>query len=134
MLSFLTALISPITNIADKLIIDKDRYAEIQLKKIEIKAAAQDKLLSITTTPTVDAITKLLIVFRDIVLPLLRPLGSFSMTAFAAYAAVNNIELSGATEAMLIAAFPGWMGSRHIAKKDEAKRKAKQNPDDDFED
>ncbi len=123
MLSFLTALISPITNIADKLIIDKDKYAEIQLRKIEIKAEARDKLLSITTTPTVDAMVKLAIAMKDVFIPLMRPVISSGMMLFAIYAANKGIELSAPLEAVLVAAFPSWGLSRFAEKKDEQKTK-----------
>ncbi len=126
MLSFLTALISPITNIADKLIIDKDKYAEIQLRKIEIKAEARDKLLSITTTPTVDAMVKLAIAMKDVFIPLMRPVISSGMMLFAIYAANKGIELSAPLEAVLVAAFPAWGTARWNEKKDSEKTKRKE--------
>ena len=122
MINFLTALISPVTNIADKMIMDKDKYAELQFKKLELKAASQDKLLSITTTPTIDAIVKLAIAFRDVLIPLFRPIGSIAMAAFAGYCLTNNIELPGYLAEALFSTTVMWGISRH-----KGKAKGKQN-------
>ena len=130
MLNFLTALISPVTNLADKLILDKDKYAELQHKKLELKHKSKDKLLSITTTPKTDAFVKLLIAFNDVILPLLRPVGSACMTGFVIYCEANDIELSAATELMMAGAFPAWMASRHKNKSDEIKKSGRPSKED----
>ena len=130
MLNFLATLISPVTKIADKLILDKDKYAEIQLKRLELKHKSQDKLLSITTTPKIDAFVKLLVAFNDVILPLLRPLGSACMTGFVIYCEAQDIELSAATEVVMAGAFPAWMASRHKNKSDEIKKSVRPEKED----
>ncbi len=116
MFSFLSALISPVTNIASKMIMDKDKYAELQFKKVELTADAKNKLLEKTTTPNVDAAVKLMIAFRDILLPMMRPVGSLAMAAFAAYAAKNGIDLPVELQSMLYGAFPAWGLGRQFDK------------------
>jgi hypothetical protein len=124
MFSFLSALISPITNIAEKLILDKDKYAELQFKKIELTYNLKSELLKQTTTPRMDAFVKLLVTFNDVILPLLRPLGSFAMAGFAAYAATNGIELGEGIQTLLFGSPVAWGASRHVNK--QAKEKTKQ--------
>jgi hypothetical protein len=126
--SIFSALVSPVTKIADKLILDKDKYAEIQLRKIELEHKSRDKLLAITTTPRIDALVKLLIAIRDVVIPILRPLGSACMTAFGLYAHYKGIEIDLALHGLMDSAFPGWMASRHVNKQTETKAKADRNP------
>jgi hypothetical protein len=116
MFDFISKLISPVTNIVDKMVMDKDKFAELQFKKTELNYKLKEQLLGTTTSPNTDAFVKLLLAFRDIVLPMLRPLGSACMTGFVIYAEMNDIALSGATEAIMAAAFPGWMTSRHMNK------------------
>jgi len=118
---FFSALISPVTKIADKMILDKDKYAEIQLRKIELDHESRNKLLEITTTPKTDATVKLLIAFRDIVLPLLRPVGGAIMALFGMYCVNEGIEIPSEMQAVLFGAFPMWGLSRHVNKQTELK-------------
>jgi hypothetical protein len=111
------------------MILDKDKYAELQFKKLELQHKSQDKLLSITTTPKVDAVVKLAIAFRDVFLPLLRPLGSFAMAVFGGYCAVEGIALPEYIQVALFGAPVGWGYSRHVDKKGQNKQK-----NDDFDD
>ena len=119
----ISGIFKPLTNIADKLILDKDKYAELQFKKIELTHDLKSKLLEQTTTPKMDAVVKLLVTFNDVILPLLRPLGSFAMAGFAMYCTVNNIDLGETVETMLFGSPLAWMGSRHINKQTEQKEK-----------
>ncbi len=108
--------IESVTGLISELTIDDDKQAEIRLELEKVRAGIQKQLLSTTTTPKVDATVKLLIAFKDIVLPLLRPLGAALMTAFGAYCTYKEIPIDGATEAILIGAFPAWGASRHSNK------------------
>ena len=116
MINFLSALISPVTNIASKMVMDKDKFAELQFKKVELTAQAKAALLEKTTTPNVDAAVKLMIAFRDILLPMMRPVGSLAMAGFAAYASYKGIELPVELQSVLYGAFPLWGTSRHLSK------------------
>lgn len=129
-----SALISPVTKIADKMIMDKDKYAELQFKRDEHRHKEKVKLLSITTTPRIDAIVKLLYAIKDVVIPTLRPLGSAAMTAFGLWAHYKGLDIDLGLHALMDGAFPGWMGSRHINKQTETKAKVDRNPvtEDDF--
>ena len=116
MFSFLSALISPVTNIVDKMVIDKDKYAEIQLKKVEFKHNAQMALLKQTTTPNVDAAVKVLIALRDVVIPLFRPVGAIGMALFGVYCVKEGIELPEYIQVALFGAPLAYGGSRHADK------------------
>ena len=121
MFGFLSALISPVTNIASKMIMDKDKFADLQFKKVELVAQAKSELLQKTTTPNVDATVKLLIAFRDILLPMKRPVGSALMMGFAAYAEMKGLDIPVELQAVLYGAFPAWGTSRHLSKSAEQK-------------
>ena len=122
-MSFLTALISPVTNLASKLILDKDKYAELQFKRSDNEHEARMSLLATTTTPKIDATVKLLLALRDVVIPLLRPLGSFALAGFAAYCVSENIQLGETVETMMFGAPLAWGASRHVNKQTKAKAK-----------
>lgn len=114
--AFVGEILSPVTNIAGKMIMDKDAYAELQFKKVELREKRLSKLLTITTTPRIDALVKLLYAIKDVVIPMFRPLGSIAMAGFSAYCVINDITLpSYLTEALFA---PGvlWGYSRHKEK------------------
>ena len=133
--SFAKALVSPVFNIADKLVMDKDKYAELQFKKTELKEKRLMKTLTITTTPSMDAFVKMLVAIHDLVIPMFRPVGSFALAAFAAYCQVNEIQLPAEIQILLYGSPVGWGVSRHVNKQTEAKVKASRNPvtEEDFE-
>ena len=114
--------LSPVLNIADKMVMDKDKYAELQFKKIELKEKRLQKTLTITTTPRMDAFVKLLIAIHDLVIPMFRPVGSFALAAFAAYCVVNDITLPTEIQVLLFGSPVGWGVSRHINKQTQAKK------------
>ncbi len=135
MLGFLGKLISPITSIADKMILDKDKYAELQFKKLELQAKARSELLAVTTTPWIDGFVKLLVTIRDVLIPLMRPVMSALMPVFAGYCAMNGIELGATVETMLFGAPIAYGASRHVDKKQkEVTKRAKMQYDDVWED
>lgn len=117
--------IESVTGLISELTIDDDKQAEIRLELEKVKADVQKQLLSTVTTPRVDAFVKLLIAFKDIVIPLLRPLGAACMTGFGMYCHYNDIGLDGATQVVMDGAFPAWGASRHYGKKDELKASSK---------
>lgn len=123
--------IESVTGLISELTIDDDKQAEIRLELERLKVDVRKQLLNTTTTPKTDAAVKLMIAFRDIILPLLRPLGAACMTAFAAYCAYSGVELAGATEAMLVGAFPAWGASRHVHKSKKIDKPEREEWDDD---
>jgi hypothetical protein len=129
----ITAAITAVTGLVSEFIEDPDKAKEIDLELQRLQLEIDKELLRTGTNTWVDPFVKFLIAFRDLIIPLIRPLGSAAMTGFALYCAMNDIQLSGATEAILVAAFPGWMTSRHIHKKQE-KTKQRHNEDTDDED
>lgn len=108
--------IESVTGLISELTVDDDKQAEIKLELEKVKADVQKQLLSTSTTPRVDAFVKLLIAFKDIVIPLLRPLGAACMTAFGMYCHYKGIGLDGATQVVMDGAFPAWGASRHVHK------------------
>lgn len=122
-------LISPVTSIANKMVMDKDKYAELQFKKLELTNQRELKLLEITTTPRIDAAVKLLIAIRDVVIPLLRPVGSAAMTAFGIYMHYKGTPMDTGLQMIFDGAFPAWGTSRHLNKQTEAKKKESDWPD-----
>ena len=102
--------------VVDQLVEDKDKKNEIILKISEMQNQLNLTLLQQKTTPWVDATVKLLFAFRDLVIPLMRPIIGALMTGYAAYAETQGVALSPVVQAALAAAFPGWMYSRHSEK------------------
>ena len=121
----ISGFLKPVTGIIDKMVMDKDKYAELQFKKLELEYTARSELLTITTTPSVDAVVKLLVTIKEVVIPLLRPVGSFGLAAFAAYAETNGISLPSEIQYMLYGSPVAWGASRHVNKQTQAKEKAK---------
>ena len=116
MFGFLSELIAPAVKIADKMVMDKDKYADLQFKKAELKHEAQMALLQQTTTPTIDAWVKILLALRDIIIPMFRPLGSLAMAAFSAYCIKEGIELPEYLKEALFAPSVMWGYSRYKEK------------------
>lgn len=124
MIGLLTSVLPGLLGLGGKLIEDKDKRAEFAFKVQEMAHDLALKMLDVKTYPWVDALVKLAYASEQIIKGLLRPLGAAAMTGFVIYAEVNEIQLSGPVETLLIAAFPGWMTSRHMdkakAKKDDS--------------
>jgi hypothetical protein len=133
-MSWLKSLISPITNLAGKMIMDKDKFAELQFRKLELEYNAKKDLLKQTTTPKIDAVVKLLITINDVVIPLLRPLGAAAMTAFGIYMHAKGTPMEAISQAIFDGAFPAWGASRHVNKQTEAKKRTHRRPVIDDED
>lgn len=128
-------LISPVTNIADKLILDKDKYAELKFRELELREKRAMKLLTITTTPKIDAVVKILYTIKDVIIPMFRPLGAAAMTAFGVYAHLKGLNIDPVVQGIFDGAFPAWGLSRHVNKQTDSKQNKGRNPvsDADFE-
>ena len=111
--------------LAEEWIEDPDKKNEFNFKVKELEFKLRESLLTTKTTPKTDAFVKLLIAFRDIILPLLRPLGAFCMTLFGAYCHYKGIPMDGAMHAIFDGAFPAWGASRHVHKQKEQASKQK---------
>jgi hypothetical protein len=124
------SLIDNISSLAGEFIEDKDKRNDLMFKVKELEFSLRETLLATKTNPYVDGFVKVLIAFRDIILPMMRPLGAFYLSymgvdiAQAELAAGDDISaLSGG----LTAAFPAWGASRHANKKHEETEKTKRH-------
>lgn len=109
-------IITSIIGLGKSYIDNKEKQIEFANELIKMGLDFQEKLMLMQTTPKVDAFVKVLYAFRDVVLPLIRPVVSAGMTAFAGYFAYKGIQLPEVVEYAFAAAFPGWMTSRHFNK------------------
>lgn len=103
--------------LAGELIEDKDKRNEFNMKIAESRDQFNIAVLTMKTTPRIDALVKLLYAFNS----LWRPLGGAIMTGFAIYASIKGIELDPTMNTVLISAFPAWGVSRHVTKNKEKK-------------
>lgn len=125
-----TTVIEEVSSLVSEFIEDPDKKREIDYKLQDLEFGLRKSLLATTTTPKVDAFVKLLIAFRDIILPLLRPLGAAAMTAFGMYCHLKGVEIDGAVHAVMDGAFPAWGASRHVHKSNELKQQKQQKKED----
>lgn len=103
---------------------DKDLAAKLAFEVTKLNQAFSLEVLKTQTTPKVDALVKfayamrdvIIPLFQDVIIPLLRPVGSAAVTAFGVYAHMKGVSIDPTTHALLDAAFPGWMASRHAEK------------------
>ena len=109
-----------IFGVIDQLVDDGDLAAKLKNGILEKQIEFSTTVLTTSTTPRMDAAVKFMYALRDVIIPMFRPLGSLAVTAFAAYATAKGIQMDPATQAVMGAAFPGWMYSRHVQKKTEA--------------
>jgi len=130
---------SAITGVKDlisEFIVDEDKKNQINYQIQELEFGLRENLLKTTTTPKVDAVVKLMIATKDVVIPMLRPVGAACMTAFGMYCHAKGISMETATQVIMDGAFPAWGASRHVAKKDELKvkksRKSSWDTEDEF--
>ena len=114
--------------VVSEFITDDDKIAELRFESDKLKFELDKVLLNTTTHPKVDALVKLLIATRDIIIPMLRPVGSIAMAGFGAYCIDKGIELSPTMQAVLFGAPVAWGTSRHIEK---GKQKQRNNTSED---
>jgi hypothetical protein len=122
MIPLIAELVTSMIGVGKELIVDKDKQIEFAFKLQEQHAALTEKLLTMQTSPKVDAFVKIMYAIQEVVLPLLRPVGSAAMTAFGVYAHTHNVQIDPAIQYIFDGAFPGWMTSRHFNKQKELDR------------
>lgn len=125
-----TSLIDNISNLAGEFIEDKDKRNELIFKVKELEFSLREALLKTKTTPFVDGFVKILIAFRDIILPMLRPVGAFYLSYMGVDMAQAELAAGGDVSALsggLAAAFPGWGASRHVNKNKEQEEMTKRH-------
>jgi len=115
-----------LTGLISEFITDEDLRAKLNVQLQELETGITNQLLQTTTTPKVDAFVKILIAFKNVIIPLFRPLGAGCMTAFGMYCHYQSIPLDGATQVVMDGAFPAWGASRHVEKQ----KKIAKKPDD----
>ena len=122
---------------------DDDLKAKLLFEEKKLKFELDKVLLNTNTTPKTDAFVKIMIATRDIIIPMMRPVGSLMLAGFGAYCLANNIVLPETIQVLLFGAPLGYGASRHAAKKEKEKtrrmkiREKKENDDffddDDYE-
>jgi hypothetical protein len=125
-----TSLINSISGLAGEFIEDKDKRNELMFKVKELEFSLRETLLATKTNPFVDGFVKVLIAFRDIILPMLRPLGAFYLSYMGVDIAQGELAAGADVSALsggLAAAFPAWGASRHVNKKHEETEKTKRH-------
>lgn len=113
-------LAKQVAGIVDQAVQDKDLALEINR---DIMQATFEFTSTIQTSEHVPGYVKFLYALRDVIIPLLRPVGSGLLSAYAVYAAHKGVTLDPVIHGMLAAAFPGWMASRHVNKQSEQRTK-----------
>ncbi len=109
-------LFTGLIGIGKELIVDKDKQIEYAFKIAQLQAGLAEKMLTMTTTPKTDAFVKILYAVKELILPMLRPIGSLVLTGFGVYAHMKGYQIPEYVHVILDGAFPGWMASRHVEK------------------
>ena len=110
------SLIDNISSLAGEFIEDKDKKAEYANNALKMTNDLALKLLDTKTYPWVDALVKLAYAGNVLVTGLFRPVGTFLMTAFAAWCYYQGHPLPEPLNSIFSSAFAGWGISRHIEK------------------
>lgn len=108
--------IPKILSTIDKSVQDKDLAAQLQQRTVEATLQLMEKAVQTETVPWVDALAKLIVVTVTAFKGLMRPLLGAAMTGAAIYMQVKGIQAPDWLDAVLAAAFPAWMASRHAEK------------------
>lgn len=128
--------ISGITDLISEFITDDDLRAKLDFEAEKLRFELDKVLLNTTTSPKMDAFIKLLIATRDIILPMIRPIGSLLMALFGAYCVTEGIQLSEPIQYALFGAPLAYGASRHTDKANQHKtNRARLNSvtDEDFD-
>jgi len=86
---------------------------------VKLKHEMQINLLTTKTDGFVDGSIKVLFAIRDLILPILRPVGAFYLTYMGVDMATAELAAGGDMSALsggLATAFPTWMGARELNK------------------
>jgi hypothetical protein len=124
-----TAAIESVSSLVSEFVEDPDKKNQIMYQISELDHKLTTTLLTSKTTPKTDALVKLMIAVKDVLIPMLRPLGAAAMTGFGMYCHLKGIDIDGASQIMLDGAFPAWGVSRHSHKAKEAELKAQEQSD-----
>lgn len=108
-------IISNVIGLGKTYIESKDKQVEFAEETMKLGFQLQEHILTMQTTPKMDALVKFMYAFKEMIIPLMRPVISAGLSGFAAWAAYKHIDL-GSMNTVLGAAFPGWMASRGIEK------------------
>jgi len=116
--------ITGITGLFSELVDDDDLRAKLEFETDKLRFELDKVLLSTKTNPYVDGFVKVLIAFRDIIIPMLRPLGAAYITYMGIDMGMEELAFDGEVSAFTVglsAAFPSWGVSRHVNKQNEQK-------------
>lgn len=108
--------------IIDQLVDDGDLAAKL---KNQLLTEQMNFIQTLLVSKDVPGYVKLMVALRDFILPMMRPIGGFVLTAGAAWMAAKGIELPDYLMAAMAGAFPGWVVSRHIDKKQEREQETR---------
>jgi hypothetical protein len=111
-----------ITGVIDQAVDDGDLRAKLKNAILEKQMDFSITVLTSTATP---GYVKFMLAMRDFILPMLRPVGAFCLTAGTGYLAYKGVEIPEYLMAAAGSAFPGWMVSRHANKSQEQKEKTR---------
>jgi len=132
--------ITGITGLFSELIDDDDLRAKLEFETDKLRFELDKVLLSTQTNPYVDGGVKVLIAIRDIIIPMLRPLGAAYITYMGIDMGTAELAADGEVSAFTVglsAAFPSWGVSRHVNKNNEQKtqrvKRGAHVTDEDFE-
>lgn len=109
-------VVPKLLSVIDKSVQDKDLATQLQQRTVEATLQLMEKAVQTETIPWVDAIAKLIVVTATAFKGLMRPLLGAAMTGAAIYMQVKGIQAPDWLNAVLAAAFPAWMASRHAEK------------------
>jgi hypothetical protein len=105
-----------IFGVVDQMVEDKDKAAELKVKLAEMQTQLNSQLLTTQTVPWVDATVKILMAVRDLVIPLFRPVFGAALTGLAVWFEYKGVPINPTLQAIMAAAFPGWMVGRQVKK------------------
>lgn len=124
----LTELFNNLIGVGKELIVDKDKQIEFAFKISEMHHQLLHALMTMNTTPKVDAFVKILYALKEVIIPMFRPVFSglpWLALLISPEHVVNVItyiktnlgpEYAGPIVTGLYGAFPAWMYSRHKEK------------------
>jgi len=105
-----------IFGIVDQVVVDKDKAAELKVQLAQMQSTLNAQLLTTQTVPWVDATVKILMAIRDLVIPMFRPVIGAVFTGLAVWFEYKGIPVNPTLQAIMAAAFPGWMVGRQMKK------------------
>lgn len=124
-MNWVGTLLSSITAIGGKMVLDRDKQAEFAFKSLEMAHELALKLLDTPSYKWVDALVKIAYASESLIKGLFRPLASALLIGYSLMNPdiIDKLHNMGPVgDAVLVAifgSFPGWMASRHAEKKRE---------------